>query len=120
MFIGLFTADVSGLGNGALLGISTTKLSLAAFWLMPLAAGWKTGDTAPARPGLGAFYAQAALTTLVTPLAAPIVFGEYSRIAECLALIPLLLSLWIPLGSLSAALSGAFTQWRSDRFRFAR
>jgi hypothetical protein len=46
---------VSGFGNGALLGISTNKLSLVAFWVLPLAAGWKTAQTAPARPGLGRF-----------------------------------------------------------------
>jgi len=90
------------------------------FVALPLAAGWRTGSAAPARSGLGAFYALATLTFATLPVSMLIFWFTDAPLVEHTVLISLMLAAWTPLGCFSAAVSGALRRWRPARFRTVR
>ena len=92
------------------------RLWLASFWILPVIAGWKTGASAPARAGLGTFYALAALAFASMPLSLPALLN-LNGAPQSLVMLSPAFALWMPLGCLSASLSSAFSRKRLAWFR---
>ncbi len=92
-------------------------LFLVSLWILPIIAGWKTGAAAPIRAGLGTFYALAALAFASLPISLPALLYLGSGANQLTALLTPVFAFWMPLGCLSASLSGTLSGKRAARFR---
>jgi len=103
---------------------SLERLVMLCLLLLPCVAGWQVGRSGRARPSLGAFYALAALAFAFLPITllnlANTSNDGLHAFREMLSLFTPMFALWMPLGSLAAAVSGARNKWRPARFRLAR
>jgi len=90
--------------------------------LLPIMAGWRVGQAAPARASVGTFYALSLLTFAASLIASRMSGGELYRPFDDLPVVAaLMFALWMPLGCAAAAVSGARAWWRrSARFRLVR
>jgi hypothetical protein len=100
--------------------VSVASSGLVVFGgLMPVMAGLITGLLAPSRHALGAFFALSLLVPVFAALASnPLLRGVLGpQWAECGVLMALLLSLWLPIGPVTAALGGMLQARRGSKPR---